>query len=56
MLPAFIIEQLKKQEAEKEERRQPRPYLELPLCPPRAPAIEPKEEDEQRGVTIIEMF
>lgn len=51
MLPAWIIEDLKRREAERVRREDAaRPRLELPLPPPPAP---PKAEDPQRSVVIV---
>jgi hypothetical protein len=55
MLPAHIIEQIKKRE---EVRRQEQPVLELPL-PMQMPQKRPEQEksvEENRGVVVIDLF
>jgi hypothetical protein len=53
MLPPFIIEQIRKRE---EERRQhERPHLELPLPMPTPPRRSVPEDEENRGVIIVEL-
>lgn len=54
MLPAHIIEQIKKRE---EARRQEMPVLELPL-PMQMPQRHPDEStaNEKRGVEVIDLF
>lgn len=56
MLPPYIIEQLRERERErKEDAARPRPLLELPMGPP--PGLEPERTpQEERGVTIIDVF
>ncbi len=54
MLPPFIIEQIRKRESE-DRTRYDQPSLELPLEPMRPPAKEPREEENKRGVVIVEL-
>jgi hypothetical protein len=55
MLPAYIIEELRRREdASREEAARPQPGLELPL-PPRRPAAPPEHGDD-RGIAIIEVW
>lgn len=53
MLPPFIIEQIRKREKE-ERARYEQPQLEIPAMPPR-PRTETPEEDETRGVVILDL-
>lgn len=56
MLPAFIIEQLRKrEEAKKEAWQQPQLELPIPFLPNPKAEQQPKE-DEERGVLVIELF
>ena len=56
MLPAYIIEELRRrEEALREEERRPQPRLELPLPPRHQRPSEPPEGCE-RGVTIIQLM
>lgn len=50
MLPAYIIDQIRKREARREER--PQPTLELPQ---RLPRQRPEAEEEKRGIVIIDL-
>ena len=53
MLDAWIIEEIRRRE--ERERREDRPYLELPLLPPPMPdERESRDEKEKRGVVIID--
>ena len=54
MLPPFIIEQIRKRESE-DRTRYDQPHLELPLEPMRPPAKEPRDEENKRGVVIVEL-
>ena len=56
MLPPFIIEQIRKRESE-ERTHQEQPRLELPLEPMRPPTMPspPQNEDDKRGVIIVEL-
>jgi hypothetical protein len=55
VLPPFIIEQIRKRESE-DRTRYDQPHLELPLEPMRPPpAKEPREEENKRGVVIVEL-
>ena len=54
MLPPFIIEQIRQRE-ERERRNAPRPFLELPLRPPRRESPE-RPKDPDRGVVIIDLL
>lgn len=55
MLPPFIIEQIRKRESE--ERTHPvQPQLELPIAPQhRPPNHDGLEEENKRGVVIVEL-
>lgn len=54
MLDSWIIEELKRRE--KEEADADRPSLELPLdCPPFLPEEDEQDEEENRGVVVIDM-
>ncbi len=55
MLPPFIIEQIRKRESE--ERTQPvQPQLELPIAPAYGPPRhEVPDEENKRGVIIVEL-
>jgi hypothetical protein len=56
MLPPFIIEQIRKRESE-EHTRPVQPHLELPLpsSTPRQPAHAPRDDEDKRGVIIVEL-
>lgn len=56
MLPPFIIEQIRQRE--EEERREQRPFLELPLpvAPPRPAAPRYDQDDADRGVVVIDLM
>ena len=54
MLPPFIIEQIRKREIE-ERRRPVQPQLELPVNPsPQIPSP-PHDDENKRGVIIVEL-
>ncbi len=54
MLPPFIIEQIRRRE--EDARHNQRPHLELPLpMPPPPPRVSVPDDDEGRGVIIIEL-
>jgi len=53
MLPAYIIEQLRRREEARRE-RDDRPQLELPL--PVRPASKDEDAAEERGVVIIHLM
>ena len=54
MLPPHIIDELRRREEWKKERRTEQPRIELPFAPPRPHA--PTAPAEERGVTVIELF
>ncbi len=54
MLPPFIIEQIRRRESE-DRTRYDQPHLELPLEPLRPPS-KPPQEEEKRGVVIVELL
>jgi len=60
MLPPFIIEQIRqREERERQKRDESRPRLELPLSPmPAKPrgAVEPSDDDPDRGVVIVDLL
>lgn len=54
MLPPFIIEQIRKREEDARQNRQV--HLELPLpMPPPPPRVSVPDDDEGRGVLIIDV-
>lgn len=60
MLPPFIIEQIRQREQRERERREERqPRLELPIerQPPRRPAKDQTQEEDEpnRGVVIVDL-
>jgi len=57
MLPPFIIEQIRKRESE-ERTRPVQPQLELPIAPlhpPHRPSNQDGQEENKRGVVIVEL-
>lgn len=52
MLPPFIIEKIRRRE-EDEARREQRPFIELPVPPPRPREVE--TEEANRGVIVIDL-
>ena len=54
MLPPFIIEQIRKRESE-ERTRPVQPQLELPIAPPYHPPNQDGQEENKRGVIIVEL-
>lgn len=52
MLDPWIIEEIRRRE--ERERQAERPYLEIPLMPEDVEEREVKEEDEERGVVVID--
>jgi hypothetical protein len=55
MLPAYIIEELRRrEEARREDGKRPRPRLELPIPVQPKKSEPPKEPD--RGIAIIEVW
>ena len=56
MLPPFIIEQIRRREIE-EQTRPVQPHLELPLPPPpsRPPSSRPNDDENKRGVIIVDL-
>lgn len=55
MLPAYIIEELRRREqARREESTRPQPRIELPMERPRR--SEPPREKQDRGIEIIEIW
>jgi hypothetical protein len=55
MLPAYIIEELRRREqTRREDAARPQPQLELPVERPRRP--EPARETPDRGIEIIEVW
>ncbi len=52
MLDTWIIEKILRREQRQEQER--RTYLEIPLMPPEESDCEVKEEQEQRGVFIVD--
>ena len=55
MLDAYVIEEIKRRERERQ--RDDRPAVELPLPPPddrRTPDRDPQDENHDRGVVIID--
>jgi hypothetical protein len=58
MLEPWIIEQIRRKEAEERRRREERPFLELPLANengPPSPRSVPDDNEPKRGVVIIGM-
>jgi len=54
VLPPFIIEQIRKRE-EREKEIVEQPALDLPLPPPDS-RVKPADDDEQRGVIVIDLM
>lgn len=54
MLDAFIIEEIKRREREREERDTERPAIHIPPPEPSRPAHQSEEEKPNRGVVIID--
>jgi hypothetical protein len=52
MLPPFIIERIRRREQE-EARREDRPYVEVPMPPPRP--REAEGDEANRGVVVIDL-
>jgi hypothetical protein len=59
MLEPWIIEQIRRKEAEERRRREERPFLELPLAnengPPPRSVPDDNRDEPKRGVVIIGM-
>ena len=55
MLPPFIIEHIKRREAE-ERRHDSRPRVHLPLPIPASPAPKSDEDEGERGVIVIDVL
>lgn len=54
MLPALIIEEIRKKEKARREAFQ-QPFLELPLPATPPPRVQDEEDDPERGVYIIQL-
>jgi hypothetical protein len=55
MLPPFIIEKIRRREQE-EARQEDRPFIEVPMPPPRPRPLSGAEGDEaNRGVIVIDL-
>ncbi len=54
MLPPFIIDQIRKREEEEVHPEQPR--IELPIPMRRKKDATPPNDEEQRGVVVIDLF
>lgn len=54
MLDAFIIEEIKRREKEREQRDSERPSIQIPLPEPSRAPQQSEEDKPQRGVIIID--
>ncbi len=54
MLDAFIIEEIKRREREREERDSERPAIHIPPPEPSRPPHQSEEDKPSRGVVIID--
>ena len=55
MLDAFIIEEIKRREQERQRRESERPAIHIPLPEPGRAPQQSEEEKPQRGVVIIDL-